>query len=185
MSQFTRILNAAQQGDPKAARDLLPPVYDELRRLAAQKMAHEAANTLQPTALVHEVWLRLTAKETPYEFQNRAHFFAAAAEAMRRILIENARRKARQKRGGQWEKVDLDQVQIAVDADPSTLLAIDQALEKLAREHPEKARLVQLRFFVGLTLIEAAQALNLSETTAKRHWTFARAWLHAELSEGA
>lgn len=137
MSQFTRILNAAQQGDPKAARDLLPPVYDELRRLAAQKMAHEAANTLQPTALVHEVWLRLTAKETPYEFQNRAHFFAAAAEAMRRILIENARRKARQKRGGQWEKVDLDQVQIAVDADPSTLLAIDQALEKLARASRE------------------------------------------------
>lgn len=183
MSEVTRILDRVQQGEAKAAEELLPLVYEELRRLAGQKMAHEASGqTLQPTALVHEAWLRLVGGQSP-NFEGRAHFFAAAAEAMRRILIENARRKSRLKRGGQWERVNLEDIQVAIETDPATLLGIDQALEKLAREHPEKAELVKLRFFAGLTLPEAARAMNLSETTAKRYWTFARAWLHAELAE--
>ena len=157
-------------------------VYEELRKIAAHKMAEEGAgHTLQPTALVHEAWLRLAGDANP-QFEGRAHFFAAAAEAMRRILIESARRKARLKRGGHWERVNLEDIQLATESDPATLLTIDQALEKLAREHPEKAELVKLRFFVGLSLPEAARALNLSETTAKRHWAFARAWLYGELA---
>jgi RNA polymerase sigma factor (TIGR02999 family) len=182
VTDVTRILERVQQGDSQAAEALLPLVYDELRRLAAHKMAQEmAGHTLQPTALVHEAWLRLAGNEVQ-SWQNRAHFFGAAAEAMRRILIESARRKARLKRGGHWERVNLEDIQLATESDPATLLTIDQALEKLAREHPEKAELVKFRFFVGLSLPEAARALNLSETTAKRHWAFARAWLYGELS---
>ena len=183
VSEVTRILDRVQQGETKAVEELLPLVYEELRRLAAHKMANEAAGqTLQPTALVHEAWLRLVGNQPP-RFDGRGHFFAAAAEAMRRILIENARRKARLKRGGEWERMNLDDVQIAVETDPAILLGIDEALEKLACEHAEKAELVKLRFFAGLTLSEAARAMNLSETTAKRYWTFARAWLHAELED--
>ena len=173
MSGVTEILDRAQQGDLKAAQELPPLVYEELRKLAAAKMAQESAGqTLQPTALVHEAWLRLAGTASS-QFDSRGHFFAAAAEAMRRILIENARRKSRLKRGGQQERVDLDQVQLATDSDPAMVLSIDQALEKLAKAHPQKAELVKLRFFVGLSLPEAARALNLSETTAKRHWAFA------------
>ena len=162
---------------------MLPLVYEELRKLAAHKLANEApGQTLQPTALVHEAWLRLVRTDGP-QFENRAHFFAAAAEAMRRILVENARRKHRLKRGGQYERVSLDQVQLATESDPATLLSLDAALEKLGAQHPDKAALVKLRFFGGLTLPEAAQALGLSLTTAKRHWTFARAWLYGELAE--
>ena len=185
MSDVTRILDRAQQGDPKAAAELLPLVYEELRKLATAKMAQESAGqTLQPTALVHEAWLRLAGTASP-QFDSRGHFFAAAAEAMRRILIENARRKSRLKRGGQQERVDLDQVQLATDSDPAMVLSIDQALEKLAKAHPQKAELVKLRFFVGLSLPEAARALNLSETTVKRHWAFARTWLYGELAGDA
>jgi len=183
MSEVTQILSAIQQGDPTAAEDLLPLVYEELRKLAAQKMAREApGHTLQPTALVHEAWLRLAGNEAP-RFSNRAHFFAAAAEAMRRILVESARRRSRRKRGGEWKRVNLEDVQLAVHSDPRTLLSINDALDKLSRDHPEKAELVKLRFFVGLALPEAAQALGLSLTTAKRLWAFARAWLYAELGE--
>src|SRR5207249_456634 len=139
-------------------------------KLAAHKMGQEqSGHTLQPTALVHEAWLRLIGPANP-QFQGRAHFFAAAAEAMRRILVENARRKARLKRGGEWERVSLEDLQLATESDPATLLSIDEALEKLSRNHPEKAALVKLRFFAGLSLPEAAQALDISPTTAKRHW---------------
>jgi len=184
MSDVTRILDRVQEGDPKAAEELLPLVYDELRKLAAHKMANEApGQTLQPTALVHEAWLRLVNQTQPQTWEHRGHFFAAAAEAMRRILVENARRKSRQKRGGQWERVNLEDIQLAIESDPTTLLSIDEALGKLAREFPEKAELVKLRFFAGLSLPEAARALRLSEATAKRHWTFARAWLFEQLDE--
>ncbi len=169
--------------DPQTAAELLSLLYEELRRLAASKLAHEApGQTLQPTALVHEAWLRLMGPGHP-RFDGRAHFFAAAAEAMRRILIENARRKHRLKRGGEWQRVSLDDVQLATESDPGTLLCLDQALEKLARDHPEKAELVKLRFFAGLSLPEAADAMEVSLTTAKRHWAFARAWLYGELAE--
>lgn len=181
VSEITRILSAAESGDPKAAEELLPLVYAELRRLAAHKMAGEApGQTLQPTALVHEAWLRLTG-DASAKFQNRSHFFAAAAEAMRRVLIDNARRKQSQKRGANLERVDLDDVDVAARADDTTLLLIDDALAKLAREDPPSAELVKLRFFAGLTNEQAAQALGISERTAKRYWTFARAWLYAEL----
>jgi len=183
VSDVTQILERVEQGDGKAAEELLPLVYEELRKLAAAKMAQEAGGqTLQPTALVHEAWLRLAGPREGQAWENRGHFFAAAAEAMRRILIENARRKSRLKRGGQQERVDLDQVQLATESDPATVLSIDQALERLAKTHPQKAELVKLRFFVGLSLTEAARALDLSETTAKRHWAFARAWLFGELA---
>ena len=183
MSHVTQILERVEHGDGKAAEELLPLVYEQLRKLAAAKMAQEAAGqTLQPTALVHEAWLRLAGPREGQAWENRGHFFAAAAEAMRRILIESARRKSRLKRGGQQERVDLEQVQLATESDPATVLSIDQALERLAKAHPQKAELVKLRFFVGLSLPEAARALNLSETTAKRHWAFARAWLYGELA---
>ena len=183
MSDFTRILDRAQGGDPKAANELLPLVYEELRKLAAHRMACEApGQTLQPTALVHEAWLRLI-RADGQQFENRGHFFAAAAEAMRRILVENARRKNRLKRGGNQQRVSLDELQLATESDPGTLLSLDEALDKLQRQHPEKAALVKLRFFAGLSLPEAAQALGLSQTTAKRHWTFARAWLYGELAD--
>jgi RNA polymerase sigma factor (TIGR02999 family) len=145
-------------------------------------MAQEAAGqTLQPTALVHEAWLRLVGGEQK-RWDNRGHFFAAAAEAMRRILVENARRKSRQKRGGKWERVDLDSVQLAIESDPAMLLTLDEALTKLTQEHPDRAELVKLRYFAGMSLPEAARAMGLSETTAKRHWAFARAWLYQQIA---
>ena len=179
MSEITRILEAAQRGEPSAACELLPLVYGELRRLAAHKMANEAANhTLQPTALVHEAWLRLTHDEPNTPFANRAHFFAAAAEAMRRILVDRARAKATGKRGGGWERINLDAVEIASDVDDDTLVLVSELLEKLAHEEPKVAEVVKLRFFAGLTLEEIGQALGFTERTAKRHWAFARAWLY-------
>ena len=183
MSQVTRILDRLEQGDTTAGEELLPLVYDELRRLAAQKMANEpAGHTLQPTALVHEAWLRLLGSKEHSSWEGRTHFFGAAAEAMRRILIEHARRKGRLKRGGEWQRVNLDEIQLASDSDPATLLGIDEALSKLAHTHPEKADLVKLRFFAGLSLPDAARTLRISETTAKRYWAFARAWLYDQLT---
>ena len=179
MSEMTRILNAAQRGDPTAADQLLPLIYEELRRLAAQRMANEAAGcTLQPTALVHEAWIRLVGNDTQVQFANRAHFFAAAAEAMRRILIDRALAKATRKRGGGWKRLDLDKVEIAADTNYDTLLLLNESLELLAQEKPAAAELVKLRFFAGLTLEEAGQVLGFTERTAKRHWAFARAWLY-------
>jgi len=183
MSDVTRILDRVQQGDEKAAEELLPLVYEELRKLAAARMAHERADqTLQPTALVHEAWLRLTGGEQA-SFDGRGHFFAAAAEAMRRILIENARRKGRLKRGGEWERVGVEQLDLAVTTDNDTLLAINEALDKLATIDPTGAKLIQLRFFAGLSNVDAAKALGLAERTAKRTWAYARAWLHEELTK--
>jgi RNA polymerase sigma factor (TIGR02999 family) len=181
MSEVTRLLGAIEQGDPRAADQLLPLVYEELRRLAAHKMAHEAAgHTLQPTALVHEAWLRLAGPHNQ-AWNSRGHFFAAAAEAMRRILIDNARRKNRLRHGQGLARVDLDQVDVAIHSDDDTLIRVDAALEKLALEDPVKAELVKLRFFIGLSIAEAGQALGLSESTAKRYWVYARAWLYEEL----
>ena len=178
---FTRLLTAAEQGEAKAAEELLPLVYDELRRLAAYKMAHEApGQTLQPTALVHEAWLRLAGPDNP-RFDGRTHFFGAAAEAMRRILIEAARRKHAQRHGGGQRRVELDQAVIAAPAEDDQLLAVHEALDKLAVTHKVKAELVKLRFFVGMTNEEAAAALNISVATAKNYWAFARAWLYEEI----
>jgi RNA polymerase sigma factor (TIGR02999 family) len=186
MSDVTQILSAAAGGDPHAAERLLPLVYDELRRLAAQKLAHEAAGqTLQPTALVHEAYLRLVGKGGEQHWDSRGHFFAAAAEAMRRILVDNARRKRRPKHGGDRRRVDWDAASAAAESPPEDLLALDQALDRLAKQDPAKAELVKLRFFAGLTMAEAAQALGVSLTTAERHWTYARTWLYAELSDAA
>ena len=182
VSDVTRILDAIERGEPKAADELLPLVYDELRKRAAHKMASELpGQTLQPTALVHEAWLRLVGCENQ-RWENRTHFFSAAAEAMRRILIDNARRKRSLKHGAGAHRIDLDQVDVAVKADDETLLLINEALEKLAVEDPQSAALIKLRFFVGMTNEEAAQALGVSERTAKRYWTFARAWLYREIS---
>jgi len=182
VSEVTRILNAAQQGDPTAASQLLPLVYDELRRLAAQRMANEAAgHTLQPTALVHDAWLRLAGNDADVPFANRAHFFAAAAEAMRRILIDRARRKGAEKRGGDRERVDLDKIEVAVEVDDDTLLLVNEALEKLAGEDAHAAEMAKLRFFGGLTLDEAAQVMGVTERTANRYWAFARIWLFDEM----
>jgi RNA polymerase sigma factor (TIGR02999 family) len=179
VSEVTRILDSIAQGDSKAADELLPLVYEELRRLAASRMANEAAgHTLQPTALVHEAWLRLTGNDPNTHFANRAHFFAAAADAMRRILVDRARRKSAGKRGGGWERINLDNVEIAWDADDETVLLVNESLEKLAQEEPKAAEIVKLRFFAGLTLEEAGQLLGFTERTAKRHWAFARAWLY-------
>jgi len=184
MSDVTRILTAIADGDAQAAHQLLPLVYEELRKLAAARMANEAAgHTLQPTALVHEAWLRLAGKDTDAHFANRAHFFAAAAEAMRRILIERARRKGAEKRGGNWQRVDLDKVELAADADDDTLLLINEALEKLSLEDASAAELVKLRFFGGLTLEEAAQVLGVTERTANRYWAFARVWLFDDIRQ--
>ncbi|MHC1767487.1 MAG: sigma-70 family RNA polymerase sigma factor [Verrucomicrobiia bacterium] len=181
MSEVTRILDRVEQGDPKAAEELLPLVYDELRRVAAQKMANEApGQTLQPTALVHEAWLRLAGSEHQ-QWRGRGHFFAAAAEAMRRILIDNARRKNRVRHGQGLVRVHLDRVDVAMEADDDTLLRVDEALARLAAEDLQKAELVKLRYFVGLSIPEAGHALGLSESTAKRHWAYARAWLYEEL----
>jgi RNA polymerase sigma factor (TIGR02999 family) len=181
VSEVTRILDSIAQGDPKAAEELLPLVYDELRKLAAQKMANEPpGQTLQPTALVHEAWLRLGGKPDA-KFANRAHFFAAAAEAMRRILVENARRKQRLKHGGGQQRVELDTLDVAITSDADHLLAVDEVLDKLAARDAPAADLVKLRFFAGLPNVEAARLLGLPERTAKRTWAYARAWLYEEL----
>jgi RNA polymerase sigma factor (TIGR02999 family) len=184
-ADVTRVLSAIEQGDMKAADRLLPLVYDELRKLAAQRLAHEApGQTLQATALVHEAYLRLAGDAQARRWDSRGHFFAAAAEAMRRILVENARRKRSYKRGGGLVRHDLDEVQLAVPELGDDLLALDEALARLAAKDPLKARLVELRHFAGLTIEQAALALGLSTTTAHRHWTYARAWLHQEVISG-
>jgi RNA polymerase sigma factor (TIGR02999 family) len=181
MSELTRILHSIDSGDPKGADELLPLVYQELRQLAAHKMANEApGHTLQPTALVHEAWLRLAGSESQ-RWQNRAHFFGAAAEAMRRILIDNARRKRTIRHGGEHERVEFEGVEIPAAADDDELLAVNEALEKFAAIDNQKAELVKLRYFVGMTIEEAAEASGISVATAKRHWAYARAWLHQEI----
>ena len=184
VSDFTRILQAAQQGDPIAADDLLPLVYEDLRKLAAHRMANEAAGqTLQPTALVHEAWLRLVGAEGPYpKWDGRAHFFAAAAEAMRRILIDRARRKRALCHGGGQQRIDIQEVCLGAPDDDDQLVALSEALDRLATEHPDEAQLVKLRYFVGLTNDEAAEVLGISPRTAKYHWTHARAWLYREIN---
>jgi RNA polymerase sigma factor (TIGR02999 family) len=183
MPDVTHLLSALEQGDPRAAEQLLPLVYDELRRLAAQKLAHEKpGQTLQATALVHEAYARLVGGgETPPRWDSRGHFFAAAAEAMRRILIDRAREKRSQKRGGGRKRLDIDAVDLVSQATPDQLLALDDALAKLAREDSAAARLVELRYFAGLTVEEAGKALGISTATAYRHWNYARVWLHSEL----
>ena len=182
MTQVTHILERAQQGDSKAAEELLPLVYHELRKLAAAKMAHERpGQTLQATALVHEAWLRLAGDAAP-QFKNRAHFFGAAAEAMRRILIERARRRLAIKRGSGAEQLDVDEMEIASPAgDDDALLALNDALEKFASADPRKAELVKLRYFVGMSFEETAAALDIAVPTAKQWWTYARAWLAVEM----
>ncbi len=185
MSNVTRILSAIEQGDPHAAEQLLPLVYEELRQLAAQRLAHEKpGQTLQATALVHEAYLRLVGDErrgSSPPWDSRGHFFAAAAEAMRRILIDRAREKRSEKRGGNRKRIDIDALDLVSTASPDQLLAVDEALAKLARDDPAAARLVELRYFAGLTVDEAGKALGISTATAYRHWNYARAWLHAEL----
>jgi RNA polymerase sigma factor (TIGR02999 family) len=190
MSEVTRILSAIEQGDPHAAEQLLPLVYDELRQLAAQRLAQEKpGQTLQATALVHEAYLRLLPacgsrrEDSEPRWDSRGHFFAAAAEAMRRILLNRARDKKRVKRGGERRRVDLDKIEIALDTDDEQLIALDEALGQLAAEDPDVARLVDLRFFAGLRLKDAAAALGLSLRTAERQWTYARAWLYARLRQ--
>jgi RNA polymerase sigma factor (TIGR02999 family) len=181
VSDVTRILDRVQQGEVKAAAELLPLVYTELRKLAAHKMASQSpGQTLQPTALVHEAFLRLTGGQRD-RWQGQVHFFRAAAEAMQHILIENARRKSRWKRGGRLERVELEEIDLAAESPPDTLLVVDEALERLAQEDEPKAELVKLRFYVGLTNAEAAQVLGLSEATVKRYWEYARAWLLEEI----
>ena len=182
MSDVTRILSAIEQGDPSAAEQLLPLVYDELRKLAAHRLAQEKpGQTLQATALVHEAYLRLVGSEQVQNWNSRGHFFAAAAEAMRRILIENARRKTADKRGGQRKRVSLDHADAVAVAPPDELLALDEALERLERHDPVAGKLVKLRYYAGLSLEHAAEALGISSATAYRHWTFGRAWLHGQL----
>jgi RNA polymerase sigma factor (TIGR02999 family) len=182
VNEVTRIIEAAEAGDPNAANDLLPIVYEELRRLAAQRLRHERpGQTLQPTALVHEAYVRLTNLEHAQRWQSRGHFFAAAAEAMRGILLNRARDKKRLKRGGDRVRVDLDRIEAALDTNYEQLIELDDALEKLAAEDPRCAQLVKLRFFAGLTLPEAAQSLGLAQRTAEREWAYARAWLYEEL----
>ncbi len=181
MSDFTRILQSIEQGDPRAGDELLPLVYEELRKLAAARMARENSDqTLQPTALVHEAWLKLAGDEK-VQWNSRAHFFGAAAEAMRRILIDRARRKSAQRHGAGQRRVDLEEAEIAASADGETILAVNDALEKLAANDKTKAELVKLRYFAGLTIEEVAKVLGLSESTARRHWVFAKAWLHREI----
>lgn len=181
MNEVTRILNAIGQGDDLAATQLLPLVYDELRRLAAAQMAREKpGQTLDATALVHEAYLRLAGEK---QFENRRHFFAAAVEAMRRILVENARRKQRHKRGGGRERVELDEVALTAPESDVRLLALNEALDCFAKVEPAKAQLVKLRWFGGLSLDAAAELLDISPSTADRWWAYARAWLRAEISE--
>ncbi|MBE7503888.1 MAG: ECF-type sigma factor [Verrucomicrobia bacterium] len=181
MSDVTRIFDALEAGQPQAAEELLPLVYEELRRIAAAKMAHEApGQTLQPTALVHEAWLRLVG-QGGQSWQNRRHFFSAAAEAMRRILIERARRRRREKHGGGLQRVNVDDLDLAITTDDETLLRVSEALDKLNAVDPVGAELIRLRFFAGLSNVDAAELINLPERTAKRTWAYARAWLYEEI----
>jgi RNA polymerase sigma factor (TIGR02999 family) len=183
VSDLTLILNAAQQGDPTAAEELLPLVYEELRRLAAAKMAGEApGQTLQPTALVHEAYTRLIGSG-PQDWNGRGHFFSAAAEAMRRILVERARHKASPKLGGGLKRVDLDCVDLAIESNSEVLLALDDALQRYALKDPQGAELIKLRFFIGVPNHQAAAMLGIPERTAKRTWAFARAWLMREIQK--
>jgi RNA polymerase sigma factor (TIGR02999 family) len=185
MTDVTRILSAIERGDPHAAEQLLPLVYDELRKLAAQKLAQEKpGQTLQATALVHEAYLRLVGTEKAQRWDSRGHFFAAAAEAMRRILVNRAHEKRCLKRGGGWKRIDLDGLAVVDDASDEDLIALDEALERLAQESPPCAELVKLRFFAGLTLDEAAVSLGLARRTADRYWAYARARLYEMLSDG-
>jgi RNA polymerase sigma factor (TIGR02999 family) len=182
MKDVTHILNAAAQSDAHAANELLSLVYEELRRLAAVKMASEApGQTLQATALVHEAWLRLTSDEKR-KWNDRTHFFAAAAEAMRRILVDNARRKRAQRHGGGRERVEMPEIACAAAQNDDQLLAVHEALKKFAAQDKQKAELVKLRYFVGMTIEEASEVLGISVPTAKRHWAYARAWLAQEIS---
>jgi RNA polymerase sigma factor (TIGR02999 family) len=181
MNEATSMLQAIGRGDTLAAEQLLALIYDELRRLAAFKMSQESpGQTLQPTALVHEAWLRLTGGANP-NFENRGHFFRVAAEAMRRILIDRARRKHTQRHGGGCERVDFNEIDVAAPAADDQLLAVNEALEKLALEHPQQAELVKLRYFAGMTNEETAQTLGISVSTAKNYWAFSRAWLLNEI----
>jgi RNA polymerase sigma factor (TIGR02999 family) len=184
MSDVTQILSAIEQGDPHAAEQLLPLVYEELRRLAAQRLAQESpGQTLEATALVHEAYLRLVDVERAQHWNSRGHFFGAAAEAMRRILVDQARRKLSQRRGGRRQRLELEPLALAAPEPSGDVLAIHEALERFEQVAPQKARLVKLRYFAGLTLPQAADALGISRTTADRYWSYARAWLHAELKK--
>ena len=184
MSEVTRILAAIEQGDPQAASQLLPLVYDELRQLAAHRLAHQTpGQTLQPTALVHEAYLRLVGGNAQGAWEGRDHFYAACAEAMRHILVDNARRKHAVKRGGGARRVPLEEFHRVAES-PEDLLDLDDALTRFTAEEPDKARLIQLRFFAGLTTAEAAAALGISVATAERWWTFARTWLYSDLQGG-
>ena len=184
MSEVTRILSAIEQGDPGAAEQLLPLVYDELRKLAAHRLAHQApGQTLQPTALVHEAYLRLIGGNTEGPWEGRDHFYAACAEAMRHILVDNARRKQTVKHGGERRRVPLEEFHRITES-PEDLLDLDDALSRFAAEEPDKVRLVQLRFFAGLSTPDAAASLGISVATAERWWTFARAWLYSDLQRG-
>jgi RNA polymerase sigma factor (TIGR02999 family) len=184
MSDVTRVLLQIESGDSAAAEELLPLIYEELRRLAAQKLSHESpGNTLQATALVHEAYLRLVDVDKAQHWNSRGHFFGAAAEAMRRILVEAARRKQTLKSGGERKRFSLDEADLTTLADADRLLAVDDALDRLGAEAPDVAELVKLRVFAGLTVNEAAGALGISRSTAFRHWTYARAWLRAEFGD--
>ncbi len=182
MHEVTRILSAIEQGDPQAAEQLLPLVYEELRRLAAEKMREEKpGRTLQATALVHEAYIRLVDVDKAQHWKSRGHFFAAAAEAMRRILVDDARRKKAEKRGGDWHRVSLDETESLAQAPPDELLVLDEALQELAAQDPLAGSLVELRYFGGLTCEEAAAVAGVSAATAYRHWSFARAWLYSRI----
>jgi RNA polymerase sigma factor (TIGR02999 family) len=184
MNDVSQILAAIEAGDAQAANRLLPLVYDELRKLAAQKMTQEKpGQTLQPTALVHEAYLRLLGSPPSAHFDGRGHFFAAATEAMRRILIEQARRKKAQRHGGDRQHVELEAIDPAAPSVSDDLLALDEALDKLASKDPSKANLVKLRYFAGLTMEQIAEQLGISLSTAHRHWNYARAWLHQEIAK--
>jgi RNA polymerase sigma factor (TIGR02999 family) len=183
MTAASQLFEAAAAGDPRATAELLPLVYSELRKLAKSQLATERADhTLQPTALVHEVYLRLIGDGPSENWSGRGHFFGAAAEAMRRILVESARRKKSLKRGGGRERLDVDDVPIVAPAPSDELLALDEAIKKLGEEHPRKAELIKLRYFAGLNIDEAARILGISPATAKRDWNYARAWLFHEIS---
>jgi RNA polymerase sigma factor (TIGR02999 family) len=184
MSEVTRILSAIEQGDPNAAGQLLPLVYAELRQLAAHRLAQEQpGQTLQPTALVHEAYLRLVNVDPAQQWNGRGHFFAAAAEAMRRILVDAARARSARKRGGAWRRIDLNSVELVARSDPDDLLTLDETLDKLARHDPQAAQLVKLRYFAGLSIDRAGELLGLPRTTAYERWAYVRAWLFRELKD--
>jgi RNA polymerase sigma factor (TIGR02999 family) len=183
MSDVTRILSAVERGDPQAAKELLPLVYDELRKLAAKKMVDEKpGQTIQATALVHEAYMSLVGPSNQQQWNSRGHFFGAAAEAMRRILIMNARRRNAQKRGGAWQRIELDAALLPAIGRDGRLLLLDEALTRLEQEQPDRAQIVKLRFFAGLTNAQAAAAMGISDTTADRYWAYARAWLQREMA---